>query len=337
MGRGLGEDKPTWKPAGATPGTSVRYARPPTLSHHSEKTERIARQQLSAQAGLDRTQAVGWGRAGSRRQQPVLRAVGGRYPRPGLGPRSSLPGRPSPACAQPQYPAPGGRRVFPGLRGVRLRQRHQLRGRQATFQCPICRPGSSPGSRVQSSRGAVREMQLRFLSTLLRMVPTPPPPPLPPPPPPPCRFRHLPPRLREPVSLSCRIRERPGLPCGRRPPGSSLSRRRSGFARVGLGQTDLGGAGGSTKRSESQVQNASEMQLPTSSEQPCKSRSTDRRKNLAARRERWWKNYLRVGPWASLVAQWLRICLPMQGTRVRALVREDPTCRGATRPVSHNY
>ena len=35
----------------------------------------------------------------------------------------------------------------------------------------------------------------------------------------------------------------------------------------------------------------------------------------------------------SLVAQWLRICLPMQGTRVRALVREDPTCRGATNPV----
>ena len=40
---------------------------------------------------------------------------------------------------------------------------------------------------------------------------------------------------------------------------------------------------------------------------------------------------------ASLVAQWLRICLPMQGTRVQALVWEDPTCRGATRPVSHNY
>ena len=37
---------------------------------------------------------------------------------------------------------------------------------------------------------------------------------------------------------------------------------------------------------------------------------------------------------ASLVAQWLRICLPMQGTRVRALVWEDPTCHGATRPVS---
>ena len=42
-------------------------------------------------------------------------------------------------------------------------------------------------------------------------------------------------------------------------------------------------------------------------------------------------------PRASLVAQWLRICLLMQGTRVRALVWEDPTCRGATRPVSHNY
>ena len=40
---------------------------------------------------------------------------------------------------------------------------------------------------------------------------------------------------------------------------------------------------------------------------------------------------------ASLVAQWLRIRLPMQGTRVRALVWEDPTCHGATRPVRHNY
>ena len=39
----------------------------------------------------------------------------------------------------------------------------------------------------------------------------------------------------------------------------------------------------------------------------------------------------------SLVAQWLRIRLPMQGTRVRALVREDPTCRGATKPMRHNY
>ena len=41
--------------------------------------------------------------------------------------------------------------------------------------------------------------------------------------------------------------------------------------------------------------------------------------------------------WPSLVAQWLRICLPMQGTRVQALVREDPTCCGATKPMRHNY
>ena len=40
---------------------------------------------------------------------------------------------------------------------------------------------------------------------------------------------------------------------------------------------------------------------------------------------------------ASLVAQWLRICLPMQGTQVRSLVQEDPTCCGATKSVSHNY
>ena len=43
------------------------------------------------------------------------------------------------------------------------------------------------------------------------------------------------------------------------------------------------------------------------------------------------------GSGASLVAQRLRICLPMQGTRVRALVWEDPTCRGATGLASHNY
>ena len=48
--------------------------------------------------------------------------------------------------------------------------------------------------------------------------------------------------------------------------------------------------------------------------------------------------YLRVS-WkgTSVVAQWLRTHLPMQGTRVRALIWEDPTCRGATKPVHHNY
>ena len=48
-------------------------------------------------------------------------------------------------------------------------------------------------------------------------------------------------------------------------------------------------------------------------------------------------NYdLNCTSWTSLVAQWLRIRLPVQGTRVRALVREDPTCRGASKPVCHN-
>ena len=40
---------------------------------------------------------------------------------------------------------------------------------------------------------------------------------------------------------------------------------------------------------------------------------------------------------ASLVVQWLRICLPMQGTQVRALVQEDPTCCRAAKPMCHNY
>ena len=43
---------------------------------------------------------------------------------------------------------------------------------------------------------------------------------------------------------------------------------------------------------------------------------------------------MKRAPGTSLVAQWLRIHLPMQGTRVRALVQEDPTCRGATNPVA---
>ena len=39
----------------------------------------------------------------------------------------------------------------------------------------------------------------------------------------------------------------------------------------------------------------------------------------------------------SLVARWLRIRLPMQGTQVRALVREDPTRCRAIKPVRHSY
>ena len=39
----------------------------------------------------------------------------------------------------------------------------------------------------------------------------------------------------------------------------------------------------------------------------------------------------------SLVAQWVRICLPVQGTRVQSLIPEDSTCRGAAEPVRHSH
>ena len=43
------------------------------------------------------------------------------------------------------------------------------------------------------------------------------------------------------------------------------------------------------------------------------------------------------GTGTSLVAQWLGIRLPVLGTGLRALVGEDPTCHGATKPVRHDY
>ena len=50
------------------------------------------------------------------------------------------------------------------------------------------------------------------------------------------------------------------------------------------------------------------------------------------------KNYLveeaslNIHTGTSLVVQWLRILLPMQGTWVRLLVWEDPICLGLTKP-----
>ena len=38
----------------------------------------------------------------------------------------------------------------------------------------------------------------------------------------------------------------------------------------------------------------------------------------------------------SLVGQWLRICLSIQGTQVPSLVREDSTGHRATKQVHHN-
>ena len=37
------------------------------------------------------------------------------------------------------------------------------------------------------------------------------------------------------------------------------------------------------------------------------------------------------------MVQWSRICLPMQETWLRSLIREDSTCPGAIKPVPHNY
>ena len=39
----------------------------------------------------------------------------------------------------------------------------------------------------------------------------------------------------------------------------------------------------------------------------------------------------------SLVVQWIRIHLPMQGLQVLSLVQEDSTCRGATKPTCCSY
>ena len=47
-----------------------------------------------------------------------------------------------------------------------------------------------------------------------------------------------------------------------------------------------------------------------------------------------WKTML---SWTSLLVQWIRIRLPMQRTQVHSLVREDSTCREATKPVCCSY
>ena len=39
----------------------------------------------------------------------------------------------------------------------------------------------------------------------------------------------------------------------------------------------------------------------------------------------------------SLVAQWIKICLPMPGTQARSPTGEDPTCCGIAKPRHHNY
>ena len=45
----------------------------------------------------------------------------------------------------------------------------------------------------------------------------------------------------------------------------------------------------------------------------------------------------KLGSRASLVVQWLRIHLPMQGIQVQSLLQEDPTRCVGTKPMDHNY
>ena len=46
------------------------------------------------------------------------------------------------------------------------------------------------------------------------------------------------------------------------------------------------------------------------------------------------KNQKKTCPWTSLVVQWIIICLPMHGTQVQSLVREDSTCLGQLSPCA---
>ena len=41
--------------------------------------------------------------------------------------------------------------------------------------------------------------------------------------------------------------------------------------------------------------------------------------------------------WTFLTVEWLRICLPIQGTWVQSLVWEDPTGHQTTKSVCPNY
>ena len=46
---------------------------------------------------------------------------------------------------------------------------------------------------------------------------------------------------------------------------------------------------------------------------------------------------IKMASWTSLGVQWLTVCLPMQGTRVQSLVRDNSTCLRTTKPAPHSY
>ena len=47
--------------------------------------------------------------------------------------------------------------------------------------------------------------------------------------------------------------------------------------------------------------------------------------------------HFKMAFWTSLVVQWLRIHLPVHGTWIGSLVRDDPPCRRAAKPMHCNY
>ena len=59
---------------------------------------------------------------------------------------------------------------------------------------------------------------------------------------------------------------------------------------------------------------------------------------VACRGQRYKQNLSSRRVWGmSLLVQWSRIWLPMQGTQVWSLVWEDSACLGATKPMYHSY
>ena len=49
------------------------------------------------------------------------------------------------------------------------------------------------------------------------------------------------------------------------------------------------------------------------------------------------KKFLEIGTGTSLVVQGLSVCLAMQGTQVRSLTWDDPTCCRVAESVCHSY